>query len=111
MALDFAEQAETRVAASAASLSFDAPYLIEKLLADHVCASEDEAWALFREVKRYLFLNRGPKQDLGDAFLSYRRGLAPVRAIYAALHGVLHSLLRHVSAAQSQQRAGIAEEQ
>src|ERR1700730_6870093 len=41
-----------------ASLCFEAPYLIEKLVNDRVCDSEDEARALFREVKRYLFLNR-----------------------------------------------------
>jgi hypothetical protein len=66
MALDLAEQAETRVTASVASLSFEAPYLIEKLLADHVCASEDEARALFREVKRYLFLNRADQSKIWE---------------------------------------------
>ena len=51
---------------SAASLSFEAPYLIEKLVNDHVCTSEDEARALFREVKRYLFLNRGDQSKIWE---------------------------------------------
>ena len=38
------------------ALAFEAPYLIEKLVKDHVAESADEAKALFREVKRYLVL-------------------------------------------------------
>jgi hypothetical protein len=49
-----------------ASLSFEAPYLIEKLVNDHVCDNEDEARALFREVKRYLFLNRADQSKLWE---------------------------------------------
>ena len=42
----------------ARSLTFEAPYLIEKLVKDRVCSDETEAQALFREVKRYFYLNR-----------------------------------------------------
>ena len=38
------------------ALAFEAPYLVEKLLKDHVVTSADEAEQLFREVKRYLVL-------------------------------------------------------
>jgi hypothetical protein len=38
------------------ALGFEAPYLIEKLVKDHVVESADEALALFGEVKRYLVL-------------------------------------------------------
>ncbi|MCX4821174.1 hypothetical protein OG883_14890 [Streptomyces sp. NBC_01142] len=38
------------------ALEFDAPFLIEKLLKDHVVESAAEAQALFREVKRFLVL-------------------------------------------------------
>lgn len=57
---------EAGPAALKASLSFEAPYLIEKLVNDHVCDSEDEARALFREVKRYLFLNRADQSKLWE---------------------------------------------
>jgi len=48
----------TRVGAKAWSeaLAFEAPFLIEKLVKDHVVESADEARALFREVKRYLVM-------------------------------------------------------
>jgi hypothetical protein len=51
-----------------ASLSFEAPYLIEKLLKDHICTSEDEARALFTEVKRYLVLNRSDKSKIWEMY-------------------------------------------
>lgn len=38
------------------ALAFEAPFLIEKLVKDHVVESADEARALFRELKRYLVL-------------------------------------------------------
>jgi hypothetical protein len=38
------------------ALEFEAPYLIEKLVKDHVVETADEGRALFREVKRYLVL-------------------------------------------------------
>lgn len=38
------------------ALTFEAPFLIEKLVKDHAVESPDEARALFREVKRYLVL-------------------------------------------------------
>jgi hypothetical protein len=38
------------------ALDFEAPYLIEKLVKDHVVESADHARLLFREVKRYLVL-------------------------------------------------------
>lgn len=51
-------QATPRVTADtqASALAFEAPYLIEKLLKDHVVETSSEAEALFREVKRYLVL-------------------------------------------------------
>jgi hypothetical protein len=61
-----ASSAEAGPAIFAASLCFEAPYLIEKLVNDHVCASEDEARTLFREVKRYLFLNRADQSKLWE---------------------------------------------
>jgi hypothetical protein len=38
------------------ALAYDAPFLIEKLMKDHVVESAEEAEALFREVKRYLVM-------------------------------------------------------
>ena len=38
------------------ALAFDAPYLIEKMVKDHMVDLPDEARALFREVKRYMVL-------------------------------------------------------
>lgn len=38
------------------ALAFEAPYLIEKLVKDHIVGTADEGQALFREVKRYLVL-------------------------------------------------------
>ncbi len=38
------------------ALAYDAPFLVEKLVKDHVVEDADEAEALFREVKRYLVL-------------------------------------------------------
>ncbi len=40
------------------ALEFEAPYLIEKLVKDHIVGSATEAEALFDEVKRYLVLTR-----------------------------------------------------
>lgn len=45
-------------AAAFGALEFEAPYLIEKLLKDHVVESAEEGSALFTEVKRYLVLNQ-----------------------------------------------------
>ena len=42
--------------AQTSALAFEAPYLTEKLLKDHVVETSSEAEALFREVKRYLVL-------------------------------------------------------
>jgi hypothetical protein len=53
-----AGRAEAGPATYAESLTFEAPYLVAKLVKDHVCANEDEAQALFREVKRYFYLSR-----------------------------------------------------
>src|SRR5262245_57988515 len=38
------------------ALAYEAPFLIEKLLKDHIVDSPDEAQALFTEVKRYIVL-------------------------------------------------------
>jgi hypothetical protein len=54
--------------ASTASLDFEAPYLIEKLVKDCVCANEDEARTLFREVKRFLYLNRTDRSRLWEMY-------------------------------------------
>jgi hypothetical protein len=40
------------------ALSYEAPFLIEKLLKDHIVETAEEAEALFREVKRYIVLTR-----------------------------------------------------
>jgi hypothetical protein len=40
------------------ALTYEAPFLVEKLLKDHVVDSADEAQALFDEVKRYIVLVR-----------------------------------------------------
>jgi hypothetical protein len=40
-----------------AALDYEAPFLIEKLVKDHVVDSVEEAHALFTEVKRYFVLN------------------------------------------------------
>ena len=40
------------------ALDFEAPYLIEKLLKDHLVDSAEQGRALFTEVKRYLVLNQ-----------------------------------------------------
>lgn len=40
------------------ALDFEAPYLIEKLLKEHVVDSAEQGRALFTEVKRYLVLNQ-----------------------------------------------------
>ena len=39
------------------ALDFEAPYLLEKLLKDHIVDSAEQGGALFTEVKRYLVLN------------------------------------------------------
>jgi hypothetical protein len=39
------------------ALSFEAPFLIEKLLKEHIVETEDEGEALFLEVKRYIVAN------------------------------------------------------
>lgn len=60
--------AETTGRASTASLDFEAPYLIEKLVKDRLCASAEEAEALFREVKRFLYLNRADRSRVWDMY-------------------------------------------
>lgn len=40
------------------SLAFEAPYLIEKLLKEHIVDTADEGHALFREVKRFIVMVR-----------------------------------------------------
>lgn len=52
----------------AASLAFEAPYLIEKLLHDRICGTENEARELFREVKRYLFLSRADQSTIWEMY-------------------------------------------
>jgi hypothetical protein len=68
MMLATSRPADSEAETCAASLDFDAPYLIEKLVKDHVCASEDEAHALFREVKRFLHLNRTDRSRIWDMY-------------------------------------------
>ena len=63
-----AKLADAGPASHSASLSFEAPYLIEKLVKDHICASGDEAQALFREVKRYLLLNRMDQSKVWEMY-------------------------------------------
>ena len=45
----------------AAALSYEAPFLIEKLLKDHIVETAEEAEALFVEVKRYIVLARSDR--------------------------------------------------
>jgi hypothetical protein len=52
----------------AESLVFEAPYLIEKLVKDHICADEKEARALFREVKRYFYLSRIDQSTIWEMY-------------------------------------------
>lgn len=54
--------------ANTASLDFEAPYLIEKLVKDRVCANTQEADALFREVKRFLYLNWTDRSRLWEMY-------------------------------------------
>ena len=63
-----AKLADAGPASHSASLSFEAPYLIEKLVKDDICASGDEAQALFREVKRYLLLNRMDQSKVWEMY-------------------------------------------
>ncbi|MBR0734528.1 hypothetical protein JQ582_42010 [Bradyrhizobium japonicum] len=44
--------------------SYEAPFLIEKLLKDHVAETTEEADALFREVKRYIVLTRSDRTKI-----------------------------------------------
>lgn len=46
------------------ALSYEAPFLIEKLLKDHVAETAEEAEALFREVKRYIVLTRSDRTKI-----------------------------------------------
>lgn len=50
------------------SLSFEAPYLIEKLVKDRVVASEAEGEALFTEVKRYFLLSRSDRSRIWEMY-------------------------------------------
>ncbi|AMN41226.1 glycine-rich domain-containing protein [Rhodoplanes sp. Z2-YC6860] len=63
-----ANPAESAGRASTASLDFEAPYLIEKLVKDRLCANAEEADALFREVKRFLYLNRADRSRIWDMY-------------------------------------------
>ena len=63
-----AERTQVGRVTPSASLSFDAPYLTEKLVKEHICTSEGEAQALFREVKRYLFLNRTDQSKVWEMY-------------------------------------------
>lgn len=47
-------------------LSYDAPYLTEKLLKEHIVESLEEGEALFREVKRFIVLVRSDDTTLWD---------------------------------------------
>jgi hypothetical protein len=48
------------------SLSFEAPYLVEKLLKDRIVTSDSEARLLFREVKRYFYLTRSDQSRIWE---------------------------------------------
>jgi hypothetical protein len=51
-------------------LTFEAPYLVEKLLKERIITSEAEARALFREVKRYFFLSRSDESRIWEMYSS-----------------------------------------
>ena len=53
------------------ALSYDAPFLVAKLVKDHVVDDPDEALALFREVKRYLVLT-AERRDVAWSMYSLR---------------------------------------
>jgi hypothetical protein len=59
---------EAGPATYAESLAFEAPYLIEKLVKDHICANEEEARALFRELKRYFYLSRIDRSTVWEMY-------------------------------------------
>ena len=48
------------------ALAYEAPYLIEKLLKDHIVDTPEEGRALFREVKRFIVLVRSDETTLWD---------------------------------------------
>jgi len=50
------------------ALSFEAPYLIEKLVKDHVADDPDEAARLFREAKRFIYIVRNDDRTLWDMY-------------------------------------------
>ena len=96
----------------ARSLTFEAPYLIEKLVKDRVCSrTRTEAQALFREVKRYFYLNRmRPERGSGRCtrFASTRSGISSCCSRGEYMDFCAQPLW-HIPAAQSEQRPGAAE--
>ena len=55
---------ETSSGGSLDALSYEAPFLIEKLLLDHVAETAEEAEALFLEVKKYIVLSRSDRTKI-----------------------------------------------
>jgi len=50
------------------ALTYEAPFLIEKLLKDHIVDTAEEGQALFAEVKKYIVLTRSDETTLWDMY-------------------------------------------
>jgi hypothetical protein len=50
------------------SLAYEAPFLIEKLVKDHITDTSEEAEALFTEVKRYFVLCRSDQSKIWEMY-------------------------------------------
>jgi hypothetical protein len=50
------------------ALTYEAPFLIEKLLKDHIVDTAEEGQALFAEVKKYIVLIRSDETTLWDMY-------------------------------------------
>jgi hypothetical protein len=62
------ESAEPEAGQDLDVLSYEAPFLIDKLVEDRIAEDEAEAHALFREVKRFLVLARSNDDALWDMY-------------------------------------------
>ena len=86
-------------------LAFRAPYLEDKLLKEQIVASRDEAWDLFREVKKYLVIAHC---DTGRAYPLFSHRVDAVwnesRALHERVHALLPGPLRNVLAPRPRQR-------
>jgi hypothetical protein len=49
-------------------LAFEAPFLIEKLLKEHIAENPEEAEALFSEVKKFIVLSRSDETKIWEMY-------------------------------------------